>query len=836
MKTPVYLTFCLLFLYLSFLQGYGKICAQNTVPELQKTALNSYEITFPKMSDNGRWIAVRKSCDDAGYDSVLIFNSLQTGLPVSRANVTGIQFAGNGRLLLQAGSRTELLDLRKQTSVFFDEVKKFQYLERNKQFLLHYNEKEENKLELYDINGNLLNKTEQVTRFYTTGEGNIYAVRTNEDSESAIVRITREETKKVYFTRNRIDYLEIGPGEKGLMIYERGPDHTFQQISHLNLEDMAVSPLKDVLPVTVQNGFSEVVQGESTYFMKLLVETEKQDTSLADIWYGNDHKLEKKFHPPTTELNYLWEPQKKRIRRIGNEQATTNVNLGNDRYFLSLNRWSLNGYRWSLPPLVTGLYCTGNNLYSQIDTIHSRLFTTENGDYLLYTKKEKWCLFCITTGTKKLIGGSDLKTPYFTPDSKSVLFEGNGGLWQYDLKNDQLTKLNDFPGYQTTLLNGTSDVMGNFRFYRNVIDPEKPFVVRLFDPAENKSAYILWEKGTTRTIIPPTAKHIQFLNYDDACRYFCYTEEDYNLPPRLVYKAMGKQERVLYQSNRQDTAILSLRQEIISCTNSDGIPLKGILYYPLNYNPSQKYPAVVHVYEIQHTSANHYLSASFEKNGTGFNIRLLLEKGYFVFLPDIVFGEKGTGLSALDCVNHALDAIENKNSVDKSKIGLTGHSHGGYETNFIATHSDRFAAYVSGAGNSDIVRSYFSFNYNFLSPFYWQYETGQYQMNKSFREDKELYFRNNPIYDVDQVNAPVLLWAGMKDKNIDWQQTMEFYIGLKRNNKKVVALFYPDEGHALMKTDTRRDLVCRTLDWFDYFLKDQRNIGWINRETGEGAP
>lgn len=835
MKTPVCLTFCLFFLYLSFLPGYGKVCAQNTVPELQKIALNSCRITFPKMSDNGRWIAVRKSYDDAGYDSVLIFNSLQTGLPVSRANVTGIQFAGNDRLLLQAGGRTELLDPEKQTSVFFGEVKKSQYLKRKKQFLLHYNEKEKNKLELYDIHGNLLNKTEQVTRFYTTGEGNIYAVRTNEHNESEIVRIRSGTKEKVYSTRSRIDYLEIDPGEKGMMIYERGPDHAFQEINHLNLEDLTVSPLKEVLPVNLQNGFSEVVQGKSIYFLKLLVGKEKNDTSLADIWYGNDHKLEEKFHPLTKELNYLWEPQKKLVQRIGNDQRTTNINLGNDRHFLSFNSWRLNDYRWSLPPLVIDVYCRYDSLYSQIDTIHSRLFVSGNGEYLLYTKKENWCLYRISTGTKKLIGGSDLKTPYFTSDSKSVLFEGNGGLWRYDLKNDKLTKLDDFTGYQTTLLNGTSDVIGNFRFYRNRIDSEKPFVVRLFDSAENKSTYVLWEKGANKTIVPTTTNRIQFLNYDDACKHFSYTEENYNLPPRLVYKETGKEESVLFESNKADKAILSLRQEIISYTNSEGVSLKGVLYYPLNYDPSRKYPVVVHVYEVQHCSANHYLSASFEKNGLGFDIRFLLGKGYFVYLPDIVYGEKGTGISALDCVNHALDALNNP-SIDQSRIGLIGHSHGGYETNFIATRSTRFAAYISGAGNSDIVRSYFSFNYNFLSPFYWQYETGQYQMNKSFREDKELYFRNNPIYEVDQVNAPVLLWAGMKDKNIYWEQTMEFYIGLKRNNKKVVALFYPDEGHALMKTDTRRDLICRTLDWFDYFLKDQRKIGWINRETGEGAP
>ncbi|MGD9978822.1 MAG: alpha/beta hydrolase family protein, partial [Bacteroidales bacterium] len=388
----------------------------------------------------------------------------------------------------------------------------------------------------------------------------------------------------------------------------------------------------------------------------------------------------------------------------------------------------------------------------------------------------------------------------------------------------------DFPGYQTTLLNATSQVTGNFSLYRKIIDPAKPMLVRLLDPLANHSTYVLIKKGKAESIIVSTAKGIQSLSYNPSFTRFAWVEEDYNLPPRLVCKEMGRQERVLYQSNRHDTAILSLKQEIISYTNSDRVPLKGILYYPLGYDPSRNYPMVVHIYQVQsNKQANRYPVAAYSQaNNDGFNLRLLLEKGYFVYFPDIVYGQKGTGLSALDCVNHALDAVSSNVLIDKNKIGLIGHSHGGYETNFIATHSDRFAAYVSGAGNSDIVRSYFSFNYNFLSPFYWQYETGQYKMGKSFTEDRNLYFQNNPIYDVDQVTAPVLLWAGKKDQNIDWEQTMEFYIGLKRNNKKVVALFYPNEGHALMGTDACRDLVSRILDWFGYFLKgEETETGWI---------
>ena len=298
---------------------------------------------------------------------------------------------------------------------------------------------------------------------------------------------------------------------------------------------------------------------------------------------------------------------------------------------------------------------------------------------------------------------------------------------------------------------------------------------------------------------------------------------------------MGKKETVLYQSNRQDKSILSLRQEIISYTNSDSIPLKGILYYPLGYDPSEKYPMVVHIYEKQNQLGNLYPYPSYYES-LGFNIRLFLDKGYFVYLPDIVIqGKAGSGLDALDCVNHALDAVVHNPLIDKNRIGLIGHSFGGYETDYIATRSSRFAAYVSGSGHSDIVWDANSFNYNFYIPDYVRIETNMYKMGKPFSADKGLYFKNNPVYHSEKVNAPVLLWAGLEDKNVTSDHSMAFYNALRQNGKDVVALFYKGERHNLQKQQAQFDLTSKILDWFDYFLKDKTKIEWINKRGKKDA-
>ena len=201
-----------------------------------------------------------------------------------------------------------------------------------------------------------------------------------------------------------------------------------------------------------------------------------------------------------------------------------------------------------------------------------------------------------------------------------------------------------------------------------------------------------------------------------------------------------------------------------------------------------------------------------------------------VLIPDINYGNKGAGLSALQCINNALDELSKLEQVDTKKIALMGQSFGGYETNFIATHSNRFAAYISGASPSDIVHMAYSFNYNFKSPDYYRIEGGQFRMGESFESNNQKYFDNNPLYHASKVTAPMLLWTGTEDKNVDREETRTFFSALRKYRKTVIALFYAGEGHTITQYPAQKDYTLRMLDWFEYFLKNKGNIPWIDKQ------
>ena len=74
--------------------------------------------------------------------------------------------------------------------------------------------------------------------------------------------------------------------------------------------------------------------------------------------------------------------------------------------------------------------------------------------------------------------------------------------------------------------------------------------------------------------------------------------------------------------------------------------------------------------------------------------------------PDIVFRPREPGLSVVDCVGAAVKRVIAMGAVDPAKVGIIGHSWGGFDTVFLATHTNLFAAAVAGAPITDLVSNY----------------------------------------------------------------------------------------------------------------------------------
>ncbi|WP_202704132.1 prolyl oligopeptidase family serine peptidase [Flavobacterium sp. UGB4466] len=342
------------------------------------------------------------------------------------------------------------------------------------------------------------------------------------------------------------------------------------------------------------------------------------------------------------------------------------------------------------------------------------------------------------------------------------------------------------------------------------------------------TGYCFWDKKKGLQPLLDKKMHTSQFIASEKSEAHVYVEENFNLPPRLLIKEnRNAKEKVLFQSNPQHFKYNWGNSKLINYTNSKGTILNGVLFYPANYHADTKYPMVVYVYEKLSKELYNYVSPS-QHNPTGFNIANFTSKEYFVFLPDIVYEIGNPGPSAVDCVVSATKkVVAIESSIDSTRIGLTGHSYGGYQTDYIITQTTMFKAAVAGAAITDFVSSYLWAAWGFEKPNFWHYEYGQLRIGKSLYEDYAGYLRNSPIYHANKVETPLLSWAGEQDGVVHYYQSIEFYLALRRLGKTSTMLLFPGENHVLSDRTYQQDLTQRIEQWFDYYLKGDKKPQWF---------
>lgn len=809
--------------------------AQNKKDTLQSWIAGFSKLANPINSADGRWVAVRKRYD-LTQDTLLVVDTRKPDVPIATVALGGeATFIKDDGLLVFGNGKAEFRNLKTQSRKIYDHVKIACPLSAMGRYVIL--DKEAN-LRVYTSEGERLQSVTGILEFpVTDNKEKIYVYRQIAGNHE-LLDLSGNEARVLKTTRNTIKKVELSRSGKYLIVTEIEKETNNSLIVFIN----TLNGKAETLP-TVSTGnddyfrFTEIQDGKA--FFISLHSPRKPENKLVDIWYGNDENLKTRKIGITKNRYWLWKQETNTVQEFPSDKYPVFSALNSERYFLAFQPTKGHDYLNEEPKLKdVQIYDILLNSYRKMPELKgvnyesTEIICSYDGKYLLGSEDgQKWVVFEMSSMTKNIINSPTLQNPVFTVDGKYIFFESPDDLWRYELKTKKLKALQIAPGKMARIMNtNVSKISDKGNFSVNTIDLKTPLLIQAFDQLKINTSYLTWKNGKQKEILSPTKNLIRNIVYDDKLINFCLLEENYNMPPGLFFINNSNQKKQLIPAqSKTDKGSLVLKQDIVHYTTNDGMSLKGVLYYPVNFNSSKKYPMVVHIYRIQNSSSNQYLTPGYH-NQDELDIRTLMEKGYFVLLPDNYPGTSGSGLSALECVHKALDAVSSNPSIDMHKVGLIGHSFGGYETNFIATHSNRFATYISGAGISDIIRSYFSYNYHFPGPYFWQYETGIFQM-KSYTTNKSMYLKNNPILHVENVNAPILLWTGKQDENVPWDQTMEFFMGLRRHEKQVITLFYPNGRHALgANSDEKKDLHRKVLEWWDYFLKDKKNAQWIDNK------
>lgn len=320
--------------------------------------------------------------------------------------------------------------------------------------------------------------------------------------------------------------------------------------------------------------------------------------------------------------------------------------------------------------------------------------------------------------------------------------------------------------------------------------------------------------GTIRAVVENTNNANLRLSPDGATLVF--TRQAMNRPAE-VFAAATRTGEARQVSHVNDTQLAELEMnpgESFTVTGAGGAKVQSWLLKPPGFDPAKKYPVVVLIHggpQGTWTDEFHYR----------WNAQMFAAPGYVVVMPN-PRGSPGWGQQFVDDISgdwggkvyedimKAVDQVETLPYVDKTRICAGGGSYGGYMTNWILGHTDRFRCLFSHAGVYNLISEYGATEELWFPE--WEFRGTPWT-------NKEMYERWSPSNFVPQFKTPTLVIHGGRDYRVPLEQGLQLFTDLQRQGVPSKLLYFPDEGHWILKPQNA-ELWYKTVHaWLARYLK-----------------
>jgi dipeptidyl aminopeptidase/acylaminoacyl peptidase len=202
-------------------------------------------------------------------------------------------------------------------------------------------------------------------------------------------------------------------------------------------------------------------------------------------------------------------------------------------------------------------------------------------------------------------------------------------------------------------------------------------------------------------------------------------------------------------------------------------------------------------------------------------------RGYLVFVPDIPYEIGYPGESALDAVVPGVLSLVARGFVDEDRIGVQGHSWGGYQIAYMITKTNIFAAAEAGAPVSNMTSAYGGIRWQSGMSRMFQYERSQSRIGGTLWEARGRYVHNSPVFFADKIETPLLMLHNDEDGAVPWYQGIEMFVAMRRLAKPVFMLNYNGEAHGLTRRPNQEDWAIRMQQFFDHYLLGAPAAAWM---------
>jgi len=282
----------------------------------------------------------------------------------------------------------------------------------------------------------------------------------------------------------------------------------------------------------------------------------------------------------------------------------------------------------------------------------------------------------------------------------------------------------------------------------------------------------------------------------------------FSMPPAIWAGPAGQWKQITTVNDSVKPAWGEARN--VHWTN-DGMRVQGWLLFPRAFDAKKKYPLVVHVHG---GPASACMSRWDPIAGA------MSAMDYFILCPNprgsYGQGEAFTQANVKDFgggdyrdIMTGIDSLAREYPIDLDRLGIYGHSYGGYMVMWAETQTTRFKAAMAGAGLSNWL-SYYGENDidEWMIPYF----------GASVYDDPQVYDKSSPILFVKKVKTPTLILVGDRDGEVPAPQSFEWWHALKTLNVPTQFVVYPNEGHAISQPEHRFDYSVRTMEWFDHWF------------------
>ena len=416
----------------------------------------------------------------------------------------------------------------------------------------------------------------------------------------------------------------------------------------------------------------------------------------------------------------------------------------------------------------------------------------------------------------------------FSKDGRSVLLQDNYDVWRVGLAGNSFANLT---------VDGRAK---RIRYSRRLvtdprergIDLTKPIYMAALQHLTKKEALVRLDPNKVGAVVLSgwrDARHLP-MKARDAEVWVASIQSATRFPDywRVAFGtgALADSVRLSDANPNMNGVAWSAGSRLVSYVTEKGDSLQGALYLPAGYREGQSYPTLTFIYELQSDNLNTFYSPTYSSSPNAL-IGVHNSRGYAVFLPDIVYKLNDPGMSAVWSVVPAVKAAIATGIVDSARVGLHGHSWGGYQTSFLVGQTNIFKSAVAGAPLTDMVSMYSSVYWNTGSANQPIFQSSQGRFKGNFLENREAYERNSPNRYADKVQTPLIILHDDKDGAVDFNQGITFYNTLRQQNKDVILLEYVGENHGLAQWKNKRDYSQRLMEYWDAYLKGEPAPEWL---------